>query len=111
MRLPWATYCDPELAPAGLSEADARKLHGDDVRLLRFALEANDRAHTKRATLGSLKVWACKNGQVLAVSILAAHAGEMAHLWSMAIRSGLKLKAIASMIAPCSRKKLVKYRA
>jgi len=98
--LPWVTYCDPELAHVGLSEADAREQHGDDVQLLRFALEANDRAQTERATLGSVKVWARKNGQVLGVSILAAHAGEMAHLWSMAIRSGLKLKAIASMIAP-----------
>ena len=98
--LPWVTYCDPELAHVGLSEADAREQHGDDVQLLRFDLKANDRAQTERATLGSVKVWASKNGQVLGVSILAAHAGEMAHLWSMAIRSGLKLKAIASMIAP-----------
>jgi len=98
--LPWVTYCDPELAHVGLSEADARKLHGSDVQLLRFELKANDRAQTDLATLGSVKVWARKNGQVLGVSILAAHAGEMAHLWSLAIRSGLKLKAIASMIAP-----------
>jgi len=98
--LPWATYCDPELAHVGLSEADARKLHGDDVQLLRFELDANDRAQTELATLGSVKVWARKNGHVLGVSILAAHAGELAHLWSLAIRSGLKLKAIASMIAP-----------
>ena len=98
--LPWVTYCDPELVHVGLSEADARKLHGDDVQLLRVELEANDRAQTEHAALGSVKVWARKNGQVLGVSILAAHAGEMAHLWSLAIRSGLKLKAFASMIAP-----------
>ncbi len=98
--LPWVTYCDPELAHVGLSEADARKLHGSDVQLLRVELQANDRAQTDLATLGSVKVWARSNGQVLGVSILAAHAGEMAHLWSLAIRSGLKLKAIASMIAP-----------
>ena len=98
--LPWVTYCDPELAHVGLSEADARKQHGSDVQLLRFEIEANDRAQTEHATLGSVKVWARKNGQVLGVSILAAHAGEMAHLWSLAIRSGLQLKAIACMISP-----------
>jgi len=98
--LPRVTYCDPELAHVGLSEADARKLHGDDVQLLCFALEANDRAQDELATLGSVKVWERKNGQVLGVSIPATHAGEMAHLWRMQIHSGLKLKAIASMIAP-----------
>jgi len=98
--LAWVTYCDPELAHVGRSEADARKLHGDDVQLLRFELNADHRAQTELATLGSVKVWARKNGHVLGVSILAAHAGELAHLWSLAIRSGLKLKAIASMIAP-----------
>jgi len=98
--LPWVTYCDPGLAHVGLSEADARRQHGDDVQLLRFELKANDRAQTELATLGSVKVWARKNGQVLGVSILAAQAGEMAHLWSLAIRSGLKLKTIARMIAP-----------
>lgn len=53
-----------------------------------------------RRSTSSSTAWARNNGQVLGVSILATHAGEMAHLWSLAIRSGLKLKAIASMIAP-----------
>lgn len=98
--LPWATYCDPELAHVGLSEAEARKQHGNDVHPLQFDLADNDRAHTEAATLGGIKLWVRGNGTVLGVSILGAHAGEMAHLWSLAIRSGLKLKAIASMIAP-----------
>ncbi len=98
--LPWVTYCDPELAHVGIDEAEARKRHGDDVHLLKASLSSNDRAQTERATLGSVKVVARKNGTVLGVSILAPHAGEMAHAWALAIGSGLKLKAIAQMIAP-----------
>ena len=37
---------------------------------------------------------------MLGVSILDTHAGELAHVWVLAIRSGMKLKAIAQMIAP-----------
>ncbi|MEO5733904.1 MAG: FAD-dependent oxidoreductase [Rubrivivax sp.] len=98
--LPWVTYCDPELAHVGIDEAEAKKRHGDDVQVLRAALSDNDRAQTERATLGSVKVLARKNGTVLGVSILASHAGEMAHAWGLAIGAGLKLKAVATMIAP-----------
>lgn len=98
--LPWVTFCDPELAHVGLGEAEARQRHGNDVQQLQFDLQDNDRAQTESATLGGVKVWARGNGTVLGVSILSPHAGEMAHLWSLVIGSGLKLKAIASMIAP-----------
>jgi len=98
--LPWVTYCDPELAHAGASEDDARKKHGDDVRVLRVEMTANDRAQTELATGGAVKVVAHRNGRVLGVSILDPHAGELAHLWVVAIQSKLKLKQIARMIAP-----------
>ena len=98
--LPWVTYCDPELAHIGASESAARKEHGDDIQVLTFEMKENDRAQTERSTLGAVKVVARKNGRVLGVSILDAHAGEMAQSWVLAISSGLKLKSLASMIAP-----------
>ena len=98
--LPRVTYCDPELAHVGASEADARKQHGDDVQMLTFEMKQNDRARTERATLGAVKVVARKSGRILGVSILDAHAGELAHLWVLAIASGLKLKDVARYIAP-----------
>lgn len=98
--LPWVTYTDPELAHIGSSEEEARKQHGDDVRVVEFSMKDNDRAQTERTTLGAVKVVARRNGKVLGASILAAHAGELAHLWVAAIASGQKLKAVARMIAP-----------
>ena len=98
--LPWVTYCDPELAHAGASESAARQEHGDDIELLTFEMKGNDRAQTERSTLGAVKVVARKNGHVLGVSILDAHAGEMVQPWVLAIASGLKLKSLAGMIAP-----------
>jgi len=98
--LPWVTYCDPELAHVGMVEDEARKQHRGDVRMLEVELSGNDRARTERAARGSIRLVAHRNGRVLGVSILAAHAGELAHAWVLAIGAGLKLKDVARMIAP-----------
>ena len=49
--VPWVTYTDPELAHVGLSEAEARA-KGNEVRILRFPFEENDRAIAEGATRG-----------------------------------------------------------
>ncbi len=98
--LPWVTYTDPELAQIGATEADARRRYGDDVRVIRLPLAENDRAQTERHTAGLVKIIADRHGRVLGASILAAHAGELAHVWLLAIEQRLKLKQIAAMIAP-----------
>ncbi|MGH6792445.1 MAG: FAD-dependent oxidoreductase, partial [Methyloceanibacter sp.] len=98
--LPWVTYTDPELAQVGLTEAKARERHGDDVRVVRVPFAANDRAQTETQTHGSLKLIATPGGKVLGASILGADAGELTHLWVVAIEQGLKLRDLAQMIAP-----------
>ena len=98
--LPWVTYTDPELAHVGASEDEARKLHGDDIQIVRAEMNDNDRAQTELSTGGAVKIVARKNGRVLGVSILDSHAGELVHLWVLVIQSGLKLSQVARMIAP-----------
>ena len=98
--LPWVTYTDPELAQVGMTEERARNRYGDKVRVLRVPYEANDRAQTERHTEGMLKLVADARGRVLGASILGAHAGELAHLWVVAIEQKLKLRHVAQMIAP-----------
>lgn len=98
--LPWATYTDPELAQVGLTEAEALKRHKGDLRVLRWPFHENDRAQTERDTHGLVKVLARRNGRVLGASILGSDAGELIQAWGLAISGGLKLSAIAGMIAP-----------
>jgi pyruvate/2-oxoglutarate dehydrogenase complex dihydrolipoamide dehydrogenase (E3) component len=98
--LPWVTYTDPELAQVGATEAEACRRYGKEVRVLRLLLAENDRAQTEREPGGLVKIIARRNGQVLGASILAAHAGELAHLWVLAIEQRLKLKHIAGILAP-----------
>jgi pyruvate/2-oxoglutarate dehydrogenase complex dihydrolipoamide dehydrogenase (E3) component len=98
--LPWVTYTDPELAHVGLTEADARKAHGDDISVLRWPYHDNDRAQTERETHGLVKAITTRSGKILGASIVGAHAGELIQVWVLAIGQGLNIKALASMIAP-----------
>ncbi len=97
--LPRVTYTDPELASVGLSLAEARKAYGASVRELAWPFKENDRARAERRTEGHLKAVVAKNGKVLGASIVGASAGEMIQVWGLAISAGLKVKALASMIA------------
>jgi pyruvate/2-oxoglutarate dehydrogenase complex dihydrolipoamide dehydrogenase (E3) component len=98
--LPWVTYTDPELARIGLTEDEARSRHGDAIRVIRTPFSEIDRARTDGRADGIIKLVADKRGSVLGVTILGDHAGELIHLWALAMSQKLGLKAIASAIAP-----------
>jgi pyruvate/2-oxoglutarate dehydrogenase complex dihydrolipoamide dehydrogenase (E3) component len=98
--LPWVTYTEPELAQVGLTEAAAREQYRDDLVVLRWPFHENDRAQAERSTNGVVKALTRRNGRVLGASILGAHAGELIQPWGLAIGKGLKVSALATMIAP-----------
>jgi pyruvate/2-oxoglutarate dehydrogenase complex dihydrolipoamide dehydrogenase (E3) component len=98
--LPWVTFTDPEIAHVGLTEAQARAQHGDAVKALTWSFEENDRAQTERATEGLVKVVVGARGRILGASIAGLHAGELLQPWVLAIGQGLKIGALANMIAP-----------
>jgi pyruvate/2-oxoglutarate dehydrogenase complex dihydrolipoamide dehydrogenase (E3) component len=93
--LPWVTFTDPELAQIGMTEDQARQHRGDDFQVIRIPYAANDRAQTERHADGMLKLIADARGHVLGASILGVNAGELAHLWVVAIEQKLKLRSCA----------------
>ncbi|RMD61834.1 MAG: NAD(P)/FAD-dependent oxidoreductase, partial [Alphaproteobacteria bacterium] len=97
--MPWVTYTDPELAHVGLDEAAARARHGA-IRILRWPFSENDRAQAERRIDGLVKVIATPRGRVLGASIVGVQAGELIQPWVLAIGQGLKVSALAQMIAP-----------
>ena len=97
--LPWVTYCDPELAHVGLTEAEAR-LASHPVQVLLQPLSGNDRAVAERSTEGLAKIILGGGGRILGATILAPRAGEMIGLWGLAIQQKLKIGAVAQMMAP-----------
>ena len=97
--IPWVTYCDPELAHVGLGEEAARAAHGK-ISVLRWPFAENDRAQAERKTDGLVKAIVTPGGRILGASIIAAQAGELIQPWVLALSQGLKIGALATMVAP-----------
>ncbi|MGS4946893.1 dihydrolipoyl dehydrogenase family protein [Meridianimarinicoccus sp. RP-17] len=97
--IPRATYTDPELAQVGLTEAEARKDHGDKLEVYRVPFSGNDRAIAQGQTDGLLKLMVVR-GRPVGVSIVGPQAGELIGLWALVIANRLKLTAVANMVAP-----------
>ena len=96
--VPWTTFCDPEVARCGLTEAEAREKYGDvDV----FTLDQGDvdRAVAEGETQGFTKVIASRwNGKILGVHIVGANAGEVIHEYVLAMQAGIPLRKLSGMI-------------
>lgn len=98
--VPWVTYTNPELAQVGMTEATARKEHGDDIRIVTWDYAENDRARAEADTNGFIKVVTTRKGRILGAGIVGRQAGELIGVWSLAISKKMKIGAIAGMIAP-----------
>ena len=98
--MPHVTYTDPELAQAGLTEAEARASHGDAVHVLRFAFAGNDRAQAEGRTDGLIKIVTGRRGRILGAGIVGAGAGELIQPWILALDRGLRIGAMATPILP-----------
>jgi pyruvate/2-oxoglutarate dehydrogenase complex dihydrolipoamide dehydrogenase (E3) component len=97
--LPRVTYTSPELASAGLLEDMARQTHGK-IRVLRWPFAENDRARAELETSGLIKVVVSNRGRILGVFLYGPKAGELIQPWLLAMRSGLKIGALASFTVP-----------
>ena len=99
--IPWVTYTDPELAHVGLTWAEAVERYTESgLRQVDWELADNDRARAERRIEGMVRVITTTKGRILGTSILAPHAGEMIHVWALAITKKMKISAMASTIAP-----------
>ena len=97
--IPRATYTDPEMAQVGLTEAEAREIHGAKLQVVRAEYSGNDRAVATGQTPGLIKVMVVR-GRPVGASIVGAQAGELIQTWALAIANHLKMSAIAAMVAP-----------
>ena len=97
--LPAVTFCDPEVAQVGLSEAEAReKDHG--VIVLTARLDGNDRAVAERRCEGMVKLVFSRRKLLLGATIVAPAAGEMIGLLTLGVHQGVSVSTLAQMIAP-----------
>jgi pyruvate/2-oxoglutarate dehydrogenase complex dihydrolipoamide dehydrogenase (E3) component len=98
--IPWATYTEPEIAHVGLYETEA-KSRGIDVDTITYHLDEVDRAILDGEDEGFARVHVKKGtDKILGATIVAAHAGDLISEFTLAMRNGLRLSAIAGTIHP-----------
>jgi dihydrolipoamide dehydrogenase len=77
--IPNATYCHPEVASIGLTEAQCKEKKLE-YKVGRFPFSASGRARTAGETEGFVKIIRdAKYGEILGAHIIGAHATEMIH--------------------------------
>ena len=72
--IPRVTYCDPEIASVGLTEAQARERHGE-VETYEYNLGGNGKSQILQ-TQGFVKLVRQKDGPVVGVHMIGARMGE-----------------------------------
>nr|WP_169746851.1 dihydrolipoyl dehydrogenase [Demequina gelatinilytica] len=74
--IPRVTYCDPEVASVGLTEAKAKEQYGEDkVQTLEYNLGGNGKSQIL-GTTGFVKLVRVQDGPVVGVHMLGARVGE-----------------------------------
>jgi dihydrolipoamide dehydrogenase len=75
--VPRVTYCEPEVASVGLTEAQAVEKYGaDKVTTLSYDLGGNGKSQILK-TSGAVKLVAVKDGPVLGVHMVGSRVGEL----------------------------------
>ncbi|EAP98764.1 dihydrolipoamide dehydrogenase [Janibacter sp. HTCC2649] len=72
--IPRVTYCNPEIASVGLTEAQAREVHGE-VETYEYNLGGNGKSQILQ-TAGFVKLVRSKDGPVVGVHMIGARMGE-----------------------------------
>jgi len=77
--IPNATYCHPEVASVGMTEAQCKEKKLD-YKVGKFPFSANGRARTSGETEGFVKIIRdSKYGEILGAHIIGSHATEILH--------------------------------
>ncbi|MDP8976032.1 MAG: FAD-dependent oxidoreductase [Actinomycetota bacterium] len=96
--VPWCTFTDPELAHAGLTEAEARRIHGNKVRVRRLDLAHSDRARADGDSVGRIMAVCGPSDRLLGAHILGPHAGEMIHELAYVVSRRGRLSELSKLV-------------
>ncbi|MDZ4296710.1 MAG: FAD-dependent oxidoreductase [Moraxellaceae bacterium] len=96
--IPWATFCDPEVARVGLNEQDAKE-QGITYEVTRYGIDDLDRAIADGSAHGFVKVLTVPGkDKILGVTIVGEHAGDLIAEFVLAMRHGLGLNKVLGTI-------------
>jgi len=99
--VPAVVFTDPEIAAAGMTEAEAKAKGFTDLKIAKFPFGANGRAVSMMETEGFVKMIAdAKTHVVLGVHIVGPEASNLISEAVLAIEMGARLEDIALSIHP-----------
>jgi dihydrolipoamide dehydrogenase len=75
VNIPRVTYCEPEVASVGLTEAEAREKHGSNVNVYEYNLGGNGKSQIL-ATTGFIKLVQLADGPIIGVHMVGSRVGE-----------------------------------
>jgi len=75
VNIPRVTYCEPEVGSIGLTEAQAREEHGNNVNVYEYNLGGNGKSQIL-ATTGFIKIVQVTDGPIIGIHMLGARIGE-----------------------------------
>lgn len=98
--IPACTYCNPQIASIGLTEAKAKEL-GREVKIGRFPFAGNGKALAMGETQGLIKtVVDAQTGRILGAHLIGAEVTELIHAYSIAIATGAKASDLMHTVFP-----------
>jgi dihydrolipoamide dehydrogenase len=103
-RVPWCIYCHPEVAYAGLSEAEARE-RGIDFVVKKYPMGGNSRARILGDSDGLVKIVAAREadgraGPILGIHMVGPWVTELLGQGYLAVNQGTTPDQIARFIQP-----------
>ena len=99
--VPAVVFTDPEIAAAGMTEAEAKAKGYNDLLISKFPFAANGRAVSMMETEGFVKMIADKKTHVvLGIHIVGPEASNLISEAALAIEMGARLEDIALTIHP-----------
>jgi dihydrolipoamide dehydrogenase len=94
--VPRPIYTDPEIAGVGLTEAQAREQHGDDVAVGTFPWSANGRAVMQNETVGFVKsIHETRYGELLGLVMVGPHVTDLVEAGVVAIDAESTVETVA----------------
>ncbi len=98
--VPRPIYTDPEIAGVGLTEAEAREQHGDDVAVGKFPWAANARAVMQNETVGWVKsIHESRYGELLGVVMVGPHVTDLIEAAVVALDAEATVETVADGMA------------
>ncbi len=93
--IPYAVFTDPELGRVGMTERQARKEHGDHVRVQHYDMSSNGRANQAGQSAGQIKlVIDSRTDRLLGAAVLSASGAELVSIYIAMMNAGATMDVL-----------------